>query len=154
MCRAGWILAALFSMLLGAVLYRFVVLGNTEPSTDGRTAILLSPSERDLVLGEMRGFLVAVQTVLASTNSGDMPAAAQAARKAGMAGVGEVPASLMGKLPITFKTLGMDTHQRFDQLALDAESLADPAYANKQLSDLMRNCLGCHNAYRFELESK
>jgi hypothetical protein len=38
--------------------YKFIVTGSTATGADGRTAILLEPGERALVLREMRGFLV------------------------------------------------------------------------------------------------
>ena len=61
-----------------------------------------------------------------------------------------VPASLMGKLPLGFKQLGFDTHSRFDQLALDAESLGDAGQSLAALGELMANCVACHAAFRID----
>jgi cytochrome c556 len=58
----------------------------------------------------------------------------------------------MGKLPLAFKQLSVDTHAKFDELALDAEQLGDPDHTLAQLNRLMQNCVSCHAAYRFELE--
>ncbi|HID48188.1 MAG TPA: hypothetical protein EYP40_00985, partial [Chromatiales bacterium] len=41
---------------------------------------------------------------------------------------------------------------QFDQLALDAEQLGDPAHALAQLSTLMQNCVACHAVYRIEVD--
>jgi hypothetical protein len=81
----------------------------------------------------------------------DLAASAAAARKAGVAAQGGVPASLVAKLPIGFKQLGFDTHSRFDQLAMDAEDLGDPMQVLESLSVLLRNCVTCHAAYRIDL---
>ena len=63
-----------------------------------------------------------------------------------------MPASLIGKLPIAFKKLGFDTHDRFDQLALNTEQLGDTGNVLPELAQLMQNCVACHAAYRIDLE--
>ncbi len=45
--------------------YAFLVAGKTVPAEDKRSTIALEPAERSLVLGEMRGFLIAVQAITA-----------------------------------------------------------------------------------------
>ncbi len=148
--RLCWTLTALLALALAATLYLFLVRGSVAPASDGRTAILLAPAERDLVLTEMRAFLQATQTVLVSANKGDLPAAVAAARAVGAAAQQAVPVSLMGKLPLGFKQLGFDTHSRFDRLALDAQDLGDPAQTLSALGELMSNCVGCHAAFRID----
>ncbi len=146
----GWALALIFAITTGLLAYTFLWKGDVVPSSDGRTAILLEPGERDLVLGEMRAFLQAVQGVLNTARTQDMTGVARAARQVGAAAQQGVPARLVGKLPGEFKLLGFDTHARFDQLALDAEQLGDPVHSLEQLAELMSNCLGCHAAYRID----
>jgi hypothetical protein len=58
-CAAAGILWVVTVALIGW----FFVKGWTAPSTDGRTEILLAPSERDLILAEMRDLLKAVSGV-------------------------------------------------------------------------------------------
>ena len=132
--------------------YKFIVQGSVSKGTDGRMAIHLYASERDLVLEEMRGFLVSVQQIAKGISEDDMEHVAEYARKAGSSAQGEVPATLIGKLPLSFKKLGFDTHSRFDTLALDAESLGDSGHALSQLATLMENCVACHAVYRFVAE--
>jgi len=133
--------------------YKFIIQGSST-SVDGRTTIHLSDSERYLILEEMRGFLTSTQQIVAAIADDDLEKAAIAAKKVGRAAQAQVPASLMGKLPMAFKKLGFDTHTKFDQLALDAESLEDGSYTLEQLSQLMQNCIACHATYRLEIEKK
>jgi hypothetical protein len=135
---------------LGLVGYKLVFLGETMPGSDGRSAILLQPGERDLVLAEMRAFLQAVQGIATGVSAGDSAAVAGAARSVGAAAAAEVPLTLMAKLPMGFKHLGLATHRAFDALALDAEQLGDPAQSQAQLAALLGNCVGCHAAFRIE----
>jgi len=133
----------------GAV-YKFGISGSTVAATDGRTAIVLEPGERDLVLAEMRAFLESVQAITEAVGEGDVGKIAAAARKVGAEAQQAVPASLMGKLPLGFKQMGLDTHRKFDRLALDAEEFGDPATSLQQLSELMTNCVACHSAFRLD----
>ena len=150
MCKTCWILVALLAALCAGLAYVFVFHGKVETAPDGRTAILLQPAERDLVLAEMRVFLESVQQINAAIAAGDMQQVASAARRSGRGAQQAVPGSLIGKLPLPFKRLGFDTHGKFDQLALDAEQLGDPDHALAQLGTLMQNCVSCHAAYRLE----
>ena len=154
MKRLCWPLASLLAVVIVTLLYLFVIRGSTLPASDGRTSIVLTSGERDLVLTEMRGFLIAVQQITQGVVDDDSGAIAVAARRAGGAATHEVPPSLVGKLPIEFKRLGFDTHSQFDRLALDTEQLGDAAHAQRALATLMQNCVACHAAYRFDLESR
>jgi len=121
------------------------------PSQDGRIRLALDSAERDYVLGEMRHLLMAVQTIVDATAAGEMTRVALEARKVGMADVKNIPpairARLIGKLPAEFRKLGFATHEAFDALALDAESLGDREHTLQQLAALMRRCVACHAAY-------
>ena len=152
MRRLCCLLTLVFAVATSALVYLFVIRGETVPANDGRTAILLTPGERDLVLAEMRGFLVAVQGITQAVADQDPSAVATAARKSGTAAQHEVPASLVGKLPLAFKRLGFDTHQRFVQLALNAEQFGEVTEVLSELAPLMQNCIGCHATYRIAPE--
>lgn len=151
-CRLGWGLAVFFLITSLVLAYTFLIQGKTRPSEDGRTAILLTPAERNLVLTEMRSFLAAAQGVVEGGTKSDSAAIARAARGVGATAQQGVPASLMGKLPLAFKSLGLDTHRQFDQLALNAEQMGDPQQAQLDLARVMSNCVACHAAYRIEAE--
>ena len=85
--------ALLLVLVLGAVGYKLIVLGDARPMPDGRSAILLTPSERDLVLAEMRAFLQAVQGIAQAVAAGD-PLGAAASRPSGGGGRGRRGARL------------------------------------------------------------
>ena len=147
MCKFCWTVLLLLLLALGGAVYKFGFVGSVERAPDGRQALLLTVDERNMVLGEMRAFLVAVQNILAATNSEDMDVAAEAARRVGMAAQGAIPPGLIGKLPMEFKKLGFSTHRKFDELALDAAQLGDPQHTREQLANLMNNCVACHATY-------
>lgn len=150
MCKFAWVLVAILFALLGAMSYVFIIKGETIAASDGRTAIILTEGERDIVLSEMRTFLEVTQAILSAVSQNDMKTVSQQAKRMGFAGRHDVPHSLRKKLPIAFKKMGMATHKAFDQLALDATDLGDKNQVIQQLGALMKNCVACHAAYRIE----
>lgn len=147
------IIVFLVLVICGGI-YKFVFQGSTSQSEDGRTAIHLESAERDLVLAEMRGFLESVQMITKGVIDNDMQLVAEAAKKVGKAAQGQVPGTLVGKLPIEFKKLGFDTHTQFDQLALNATEFGDSATVLTELSTLLQNCTACHAVYRIDVSAK
>ncbi len=146
---------AVLSLLLWCVsvagLAVLFVRGRTLPvAADGRTAIQLTVGERDFVLGEMRGLLAAEQGVAQALADGDRAALIQAARGAGMAGVGAVPAALMLKLPLDFKRAGMAMHAGFDDLASAAATGDGWADLRGRFAAHLGHCVACHQAWRLQ----
>ncbi len=135
---------------VGATLF---VRGITTESDDGRIAILLNTTERTHVMGEMRGLLEAVETITYAISQNDMASVSDMARTVGMGATGSEPVTLLAKLPLEFKSLGMATHQAFDDLAVEAEVMGDGIVVLEQLSAILSNCTSCHSSYRFAVES-
>lgn len=133
-----------------AVFAWFFVRGNTTAGTDGRTAVVLAPAERNLVLGEMRGLLQASQQVVQGIRQGDMKLVANSARAAGMASAADVNPALMAKLPVAFKSLGMSVHHDMDDLAQAAESGKSQGELLGMLANTMSKCVGCHSAWQLK----
>jgi len=115
-----------------------------------RKPIVLSAAEKAHIHLEMRLFLSGTQKIVTGAAANDMKLVAVAARELGMAAAHEVPAALRAKLPLEFKQLGHATHQGFDDLARDADSLADANHALRQLGQVMTNCVSCHAMFRLE----
>lgn len=121
-------------------------------SVDKRQTIHLDDEERHIVLTEMRTFLSTIQQITQGIANEDLNKVSSAAKAMGNDASGGVSLSLIFKLPFDFKLLAADTHQKFDQIALDANSLADRDHALEQVAVLMQNCVACHALYRIELE--
>jgi cytochrome c553 len=136
-----------------AVFVWFFIRGSTIAGTDGRTAIVLHPRERELVLTEMRGLLAATQGILEGANQGDMPRIIKAARAAGMAGTADVNPALMAKLPLEFKALGMGVHHEMDEIAKAAEDGKPAAELLKMTSNTLTKCVACHAAWQLKADS-
>ena len=149
-CKSCWAVAAALSLILMVLSSSFVAGSSTVASLDGRAAIVVTPAERDLVLEEMRALLEAVQTIIVANNAGDLNSVAVAGRKVGRANMNPRAAEFSAKLPMAFRKLGMDTHMRFDELALDAEQLESTEHVFQQLGELTGNCVACHRTYRLE----
>ncbi len=143
-----WVIIGLLLLTIAGLVLKFVVLGRTGGEVDGRVTILLEPSERAVVLNEMRQFLAGIQQMLEAADRNDAAAIARAARPLGMAAAHAVPAGLPAKLPLEFKALGRSVHQDFDRIAMDAEAMNDVPLALRQLGDTMKKCVACHATYQ------
>ena len=141
-----WAIIALLLLLVAAMTFK-IISGKVEPAEDGRIAVLLDKDERDLILEEMRGFLVSTQAVSQAITANDMAAVSELATQAGMAAEEGTPGSIFIKIPVAMKKLGFDTRAKFDQIAATATK-GDAAEARIQLDQLMLNCIACHAAYK------
>jgi hypothetical protein len=134
----------------------FFVQGWTTQGTDGRMQIVLAPTERDLILGEMRLLLKAVHGVVtglaAQNQEADRAQIEQAARAAGMAMAADVNPALMAKLPLPFKQMGMSIHKDMDALADAIVQKETPQQILQRLSSMTARCTTCHDLYRFAAE--
>lgn len=148
--KVSWTITAVLAVMLAFVGFKFVT-GSVEQTDDGRTAILLTAPEKDMILGEMRTFLEGVQTIVEAIAEDDMETVAATATSIGMAATGGEPAQLIAKLPLDFKSLGMGTHKAFDDLSMEATDMGDSKIVLAQLGDLMLRCTSCHEGYRFDV---
>ncbi len=144
------IIAIILWLATIAVAATFFVRGNTAQGTDGRTAIVLSGAERDMVLGEMRGLLSSVHDVLDGLNKNDMTQVAAAAARSGMGSAADVNPAMMAKLPLAFKSLGMSVHHDMDALAAAAKQNKSGAEIQGMLTDTLGKCLACHATWQLQ----
>jgi len=128
----------------------FFVRGTTVAGTDNRTAVVLAPGERSLILSEMRSLLSGVHDILDALNRNDMKKAAVAARAIGTASAADVNPALMAKLPLPFKQLGMSVHHDMDGLAQAAESGKPAAELQHMLTGTLGKCVACHSAWQLK----
>jgi multidrug efflux pump subunit AcrB len=147
-----WGIITLLLLMLTAIGYK-IVQGDVAPSDDERIAVNLSKAERNLILNEMRNFLVSTQNISEAITNNDLKLAAKLASRAGMQAEKNTPGSLLSKIPLAMKTLGFDTRQKFDQISSDATMLKEANHSRKQLDQLMKNCIACHASFKLiELE--
>ena len=102
---------AVLVVIIVAMGYKFIVAGSAERADDGRLAVTLEPTERALMLREMREFVVGLQAVAEGLAHDNMKAVATASRAMGMARSHDVPIAMIGKLPLEFKTLALGLHR-------------------------------------------
>ncbi len=138
----------LLLFVIAAMAYKFIVAGSTQKAEDGRTAVLLAPGERALMLTEMRAFVAGLQVMSDALSRDDMKGVAEAARKMGTTAARDVPLSMLGKLPLGFKTLAFSAHRGFDSIADDAATIGTPKHTLGQLSDVLKKCAACHSSYQ------
>lgn len=115
---------------------------------DERRVLNLEPSERAMILLEMRQFLNGVQIMTDALSRDDLKTVAQASKPLGNQAARDVPDSLKAKLPKEFKQLASAVHGGFDQLAMDAESLGDTRHTQKQLGGILQKCVSCHSMFQ------
>ncbi|HHL20650.1 MAG TPA: hypothetical protein ENJ52_03890 [Aliiroseovarius sp.] len=151
--KLGWIVSLILAIGLGAMGYTFLVKGQTVPYADGRTSILLSPDERNQVLGEMRAILSGTRDIMEDSINGDFQAAEDQARAMGMAAA-NADAQILAKLPLDFSSLGLGLHRSFDDLADFIAANPDPLGIVDEVASLMVQCVACHDAYRLGIEGE
>ena len=144
-------IALLLWVVTIAVFAWFFIRGNTTAGTDGRTAVMLQIGERDLILSEMRGLLSATHGILDGVNQGDMQRVIKASSASGMIVAADASPTLMAKLPIELKTLGMSVHRDMDAIAKAAESKAPAPEILKMLSNTLTKCVACHSAWQLKV---
>lgn len=147
MGKMAKIAISLWVVTIGAFGY-FFIKGSTQKSSDQRSAVLLNAQEKDMVLGEMRTILAALNGVLHGVESNDMQAASEAARSAGTKMAVDVNPAMMAKLPLEFKSLGMSLHSDFDVLADDLAKGLTPQEVIAKMALMTNKCVACHAAYR------
>ena len=122
-------------------------------TTDHRTLINLSQTEKNQALSEMRDFLHGFHGMHMALARQDMKAFALTARSMGPL-LNRLPASLKERLPEEFTQLTIAMDEAFQNLARDAEnSEAKAGKTHENMAEVMTYCSGCHDAYRFNVVS-
>jgi hypothetical protein len=148
------IIALIISVILNIfLLYTFLLKGETQTlTTDSRVAILTTQHNKDFVMAEMRGFLETVKAINEGMINNNPQQIIDAAHKAGGAATEHAPTDLLRVLPIGFKKMGFNTHDRFDELAETVKLKFDKNKTQEQLNGILNNCTSCHQAYKFEIK--
>ena len=139
---------AVLLLVVAAMAWKFIVSGSTQKGDDGRAVVMLAPGERALMLGEMRGFVGGLQQLADALARDDMQAVAATSRTMGTARAHDVPAGMLAKLPLDFKSLAFAVHRGFDAIASDAETIGKPKHTLGQLAAVLERCVACHDRYQ------
>ncbi len=122
---------------------------------DEREILPLNQLQREQVLNEMRGLLVATQGIIEGLANDDMNMVQEAAGLASMKANGTVENKAnmkrlqMGKvLPPEFRQLGQSTHQAFGEMAQMAADGKPTKDIQLKLVETMNSCVACHSAYQ------
>jgi len=121
-----------------------------EPSTDTRQRLVLAPTQRDMMLTEMRQMLGSISGIMRSLAANDLPAAEKATRAAGMMHAADVDPQIQKLLPQQFLDLAMHTHMGFDKLADQIKAGSNRDDTLRGLATLTGNCMACHAMYRLD----
>ncbi|MEF3366634.1 hypothetical protein V3H18_08825 [Methylocystis sp. 9N] len=116
-----------------------------------RSPVALTATEKAFVLGQMRLFVESVERIVTALALGDAAAAAEAAAARGarrFQAENIMPATLSEKLPEQWRQFGRPMRAGFDALAQGVANGEDRNRSFARLGDVMRNCVGCHAAYR------
>ena len=141
------------SIGVNVVLIRKMFVGNTQViPNDTRVSIIVSQSNKDFVMQEMRTFVEALHQIHVGIEQNDPALIAKVARASGGSVAGHAPAGLLASIPAEFKTIGFDTHGKFDQIAESAEKNFDPKVTRGQVTELLSNCVACHKMYRMDID--
>lgn len=116
--------------------------------SDVRTPVHLSAKEREHLRSGMRTYLESTQGIIEALTENKLSAVAENARKAGMGSLRDVPLWAAVRMPPGFVLLGMDTHQKFDDLSGVASRMGNRKEVLQQLRDILANCTACHATYR------
>lgn len=146
MSARTWIPALVVPVLIG-------VAPAVLAAEDGRQRVELPPPMQAHMLANMRDHLAALEAITKQLSTGDYGAAAETAeQRLGMSSMQAHGAAHMAPLmPEPMRGIGAEMHaaaSRFAVAARDAEVSGDLGAAFGALSQVMHQCVACHQGYR------
>lgn len=118
---------------------------------DSRAPIRVNAAQQEMILEEMRDYVVALQKISGGLAAGDFEPVAEAAASMGRGRMTGERRRMAMALPEHFRMMGMSVHDDFDAIARDAEAMGDVSHTLEQVSATLAKCVGCHSAFRLEL---
>ena len=147
-----WKVIAIGSLLLWVatigVAGFFFAKGITSEGEDGRTIVNFNKEEVTFTLTEMRGLLETVSEIVSAANDNDMKGVGEAVKGKGVADMlKNTPKSILAKLPMDFRSLGMDMHRGFDGIGKAAANNAGKDEVLKLVGKQIERCTACHASF-------
>lgn len=131
----------------------YVIRGGAVQQVSGaRNAIILSQSDRALVLEEMRAMLAATQQIIDGVARDDRQQIIAAAKGAGMGSAIDLDPNFLSKLPLEFKTLGFSMHSDMDFISKAADKQVPLPEISGMLAATLNKCVACHSAWEIKLK--
>ena len=121
-----------------------------EQTRDGREKLPLTTRERDHMLAGMRTYLQSIQGIIEGVATNRMDRVSRSAAKSGTKLADTVNPGVAFIVPPAFTTMSLDTHAKFEDLAVKAKGGASKIEIMNGLAALLANCTNCHAAYRVE----
>lgn len=135
------------------LIYKFFIKGDTYTyEGDQRMTIKMKYDHREFVMAEMRTFVESVQKINEGIMTENPQMIIEAGKRSGGAVGDHAPEGLIKSVPLGFKKIGMDTHGKFDEIAEAAQKNFHPKTTQKQLNQLLNNCVACHSSYRINVK--
>jgi len=119
---------------------------------DTRTTVKYAPDLRELVMSEMRDYLVIMAEIQQGIAENNPDKIYNAAIKQGQASIDETPARLLKLSPLACKQMGFAGHNLFQAIADSAKTNYNPQTTIKQMATLTNNCVACHKTYKVVVE--
>lgn len=135
-------------LVTAGIFVKFFITGQTSKSSDNRTAVHLSAGEKDIVLGEMRTVLSAVNQTIKALAKDDFKEASVSIKKAGAGMAVDINPALMAKLPLEFKKFGLSMHDDFDNFSAELDKGMTQKQALERMGQITNKCVTCHATYR------
>ncbi len=151
-------ISLILNMLFLIVFFYFFVFGKKsfKLDVDGRYPVKLTPEERNHILKEMRFLLKVINQINGALSQNNFEEIAKLAESCGMKMVGkaEEETTIMLKLPLPMKRLGLGTHQHCDEIAEKIRNgrIKEFAQIHQEIKILTDKCVACHDSYKIILE--
>ena len=119
---------------------------------DTRITVKYAPDLRELVMSEMRDYLVIMADIQQGIAENNPDKIYEAASRQGQASIDETPARLLKLSPMACKQMGFQGHHLFQAIADSAKTNYNPKTTIKQMAALTNNCVACHATYKVVVE--
>ena len=119
---------------------------------DTRTTVKYAPDLRELVMSEMRDYVVIMADIQQGIADNDPQKIYEAASRQGQASIDDTPARLLKLSPLACKQMGFRGHHLFQAIADSARVNYNPQTTIKQMAELSNNCVACHATYKVVAE--
>lgn len=134
-------------LIISLLLSSFSVFSDDAGNLDRRISLNLTKSERAYFLSEMRKMLSSIQGVIRGIGEHDRELIINSAGYSGNRMARATPESVKQKTPQLFKEIGGSTHMMFEELVVRAQD-DDMETLTVFTSNLMKQCLSCHEIFR------